>query len=113
MSGAAAEPWSTVRGLVDWLDAENGGGPQETAMRLMKLGEEAGEAMAAYIGLIGQNPRKGRTHEREDVADELCDVIVTAMVALHSFADDPAGHFAGKLRRIAERADAARGSSSP
>lgn len=72
-------------------------------MRLMKLTEEAGEVMQAYIGMVGQNPRKGVTHSRADVADELCDVIVTAMVALHSFTDDPEQHLATKIQTIADR----------
>jgi NTP pyrophosphatase (non-canonical NTP hydrolase) len=65
-----------------WVDAANGRGEHETAMRLLKLVEEAGEVAAAYIGMTGQNPRKGVTHSRSDVADELCDVAVTALVAL-------------------------------
>lgn len=100
---AAASAWPTVAALSVWLDENNGSGPHETAMRLMKLSEEVGEVMQAFIGLQGQNPRKGVTHTEADVADELCDVIVTAMVALHQFAPDPAGHFAGKLRKIADR----------
>jgi NTP pyrophosphatase (non-canonical NTP hydrolase) len=97
------EPWSTISDLVAWLDRLNGASEQETALRLMKLTEETGEVAQAYIGYTGQNPRKGITHTRHDVADELCDVIVTAMVALHRFAEDPAKHFAGKIQHIANR----------
>lgn len=95
--------WAAVRRLVGWLDAENGGGEDETSMRLLKLGEEAGEVMQAYIGARGQNPRKGRTHTDEDVAAELCDVILTAAVALHRFSDDPAAALDGRLREVARR----------
>ncbi|MGH3309004.1 MAG: MazG-like family protein [Streptomyces sp.] len=97
------EQWATVRRLVDWLDAANEAGEHETAMRLMKLTEEAGEVAQAYIGTVGQNPRKGRTHSSSDVADELCDVIVTAAVALHSFTDDPAAALDAKIRAVARR----------
>lgn len=97
-------PWPTVARLVAWLDRHNGTGPQETALRLLKVTEEAGEAAAAYIGATGQNPRKGTTHTPTDVADELCDVIVTAMVALHSFTPDPAGHLTDKLTTLTTRA---------
>ncbi|SCK53019.1 hypothetical protein H181DRAFT_04828 [Streptomyces sp. WMMB 714] len=97
------EQWATVRRLADWLDAANGSGEQETAMRLMKLGEETGEVMQAYIGTTGQNPRKGRTHSASDVADELCDVILTAAVALHRFTDDPAAALDRKIRQVALR----------
>ncbi|MBB1252882.1 hypothetical protein H3146_05810 [Streptomyces sp. OF3] len=99
----APDAWTTIRALVDWLNRENGASDHETAMRLMKLTEETGEVMQAYIGTTGQNPRKGTTHSRADVADELVDVIVTAAVALHGFTDDPAALFADKLGRIAAR----------
>lgn len=97
-------PWPLVTRLVAWLDAANGTGPEETAARLLKLTEEAGEVAAAYIGLVGSNPRKGITHATEDVADELCDVILAAMVVLHRFTNDPAGHLAFKAATVAERA---------
>jgi hypothetical protein len=96
--------WPVVADLVAWIDESNGRSPHETAMRLMKLAEEAGEVMQAYIGVVGQNPRKGVTHTRADVADEVCDVIVTAAVALHEFTDDPAGTLAAKVHAIAARA---------
>ncbi|MEV4740124.1 MazG-like family protein [Streptomyces sp. NPDC049555] len=104
--------WSTVRTSVAWLDAANGTGEHERAMRLMKLAEEAGEVMAAYIGTTGQNPRKGVTHTREDVAAELCDVIITAATALHGFSDDPAATLERHARRVAARIDAARGDAA-
>ncbi|MFD0405549.1 MazG-like family protein [Kitasatospora sp. NPDC127116] len=103
MTTTALDTFATIRRLVDWLDRVNGTGEHETAMRLMKITEEAGEVTQAYIGTIGQNPRKGVTHERSDVADELCDVIVTAMVALHRFTDDPERHLAEKVQRIDSR----------
>jgi NTP pyrophosphatase (non-canonical NTP hydrolase) len=96
--------WATVAALAAWLDASNGTSDHEQAMRLMKLSEETGEVAQAYIGMTGQNPRKGITHSRNDVADELCDVIVTAMVALHAYTPDPARHLTAKLQRIADRA---------
>jgi NTP pyrophosphatase (non-canonical NTP hydrolase) len=51
--------------------------------------EEAGEAAAAWIGAIGRNPRKGTTHSRRDVAEELGDVAFTALVAAASLRHDP------------------------
>ncbi|MEU1687516.1 hypothetical protein [Micromonospora sp. NPDC005707] len=56
--------------------------------RLLKLTEEAGEAAAAWIGVLGQNPRKGVTHTREEVAAELADVAFTALVAIESLGLD-------------------------
>lgn len=97
------DQWTTIRELVAWLDATNGRSPQETTLRILKLTEEAGEVAQAWIGVQGQNPRKGVTHTAADVADELCDVIVTALVALTSVVDDPAGHWNAKLATIAAR----------
>ncbi|MEY9961352.1 MazG-like family protein [Streptacidiphilus sp. MAP5-52] len=95
--------WDTFRGLVAWLDASNGTGEHETAMRLLKVTEEAGEAAQAYINSRGQNPRKGRSGGDHQVADELVDVIVTAFTALYSFAPNPQAHFEAKLRHIRQR----------
>lgn len=97
------EQWAAIQGLVAWLDTENGRSQQEITLRLLKLTEEAGEVAQAWIGATGQNPRKGVTHDRGDVADELCDVIVTAAVALASVMDDPASHLNTKLAKIASR----------
>ncbi|MFK8851183.1 MazG-like family protein [Streptomyces sp. Ac-502] len=99
--------WATIRRLVAWLDQENGRSQHETTLRLLKLTEEAGEVAQAWIGVIGQNPRKGVTHTRADVAEELCDVIVTAAVALASITDDPATVLDGKLDKIAARSGVA------
>ena len=74
--------WDHVARTVAWLDAANGRGPHETAVRVMKIAEEAGEAVAAYIGAIGANPRKGVTATPDDLAGELCDVVLAALIAL-------------------------------
>lgn len=95
--------WAHVGRIVGWLDEKNGRGGHEKAMRLLKVSEEAGEAAQAYIGLQGQNPRKGTSHTETDVADELCDVILSAMVALGSFTEFPEAHFAAVVRHRSER----------
>jgi NTP pyrophosphatase (non-canonical NTP hydrolase) len=115
MSGwieAEADPWPVIDRLVDWLDQNNGRSHNEITLRLLKISEEAGEVAQAWIGYTGQNPRKGTTHSAADVADELCDVIVTAMVALTCVTDYPARHFAGKLAEIARKRGAGKGTSS-
>lgn len=98
--------WSTIAELVAWLDRENGRTAEEMTLRILKIGEEFGEVAQARIGQLGQNPHKGTTHTRQDVADKLSDVIVTAMVALASLVDDPEQVFAAKLQRIADRVKA-------
>ncbi|KOX08269.1 hypothetical protein ADK66_16345 [Micromonospora sp. NRRL B-16802] len=80
--------WDAARASRSWLDAANGTGQTELTCRILKLTEEAGEASAAWIGLLGQNPRKGVTHTREDVAAELADVAFTALVAIESLGLD-------------------------
>ncbi|MEU7976859.1 MazG-like family protein [Micromonospora sp. NPDC049089] len=80
--------WEAARASRGWLDAANGTGQTELTCRILKLTEEAGEASAAWIGLLGQNPRKGVTHTREDVAAELADVAFTALVAIESLGLD-------------------------
>ncbi|MEU1071877.1 MULTISPECIES: MazG-like family protein [unclassified Streptomyces] len=95
--------WPTIRALTAWLDAENGRDPHEMAMRIMKIAEEAGEASAAYIGMTGQNPRKGTTHTQADLEAELADVAVTALVALASLTTDAETVFTTKVGRIAAR----------
>ncbi|WP_151481448.1 MazG-like family protein [Streptomyces albicerus] len=95
--------WPVTAHIVVALNAANGTGEHESAMRLMKVTEEAGEATAAYIGMTGQNPRKGTTHTRADVADELCDVIIAAAVALHAFSAAPPAVLDAKLHAAARR----------
>ncbi|MFG1779900.1 MazG-like family protein [Micromonospora sp. NPDC049048] len=93
--------WDAVRASRGWLDAANGTGETEMTCRILKLTEEAGEAAGAWIGLLGQNPRKGVTHSREDVAAELADVAFTALVAIESLGLDARavlGACAGKVR---------------
>ncbi|MEH0930335.1 MazG-like family protein [Micromonospora sp. CPCC 205558] len=80
--------WAAARASRNWLDGANGTGQTELTCRILKLTEEAGEASAAWIGLLGQNPRKGVTHTREDVAAELADVAFTALVAIESLGLD-------------------------
>jgi len=73
-------------------------------LRLMKLAEEVGEVNQAYIGAMGANRRKGRTHEPEDVAKELADVIITAMVALHDWTQEsPELFLKEQVTRVLER----------
>ena len=96
--------WDTVARLVDWLDRSSTLAPEtEKLLRLMKLSEEVGEVAGAVIGATGQNPRKGFTHTWDDVNAELCDVILTAMVALTTITPDARQVFAERLRHVAAR----------
>ena len=115
MPAHAADPatitvWRHVATLVAWLDAANPRTDHEIACRVMKLAEETGEAVAAYIGMTGQNPRKGTCATRDDLTSELCDVIITAMVALATITADAADaetclqqHLSARFARLLAR----------
>jgi NTP pyrophosphatase (non-canonical NTP hydrolase) len=97
--------WDTVGNLVAWLDRGSPLPPEtDKLIRLMKLSEEVGEVTEAVIGVLGQNPRKGVTHTWDDVNAELCDVILTAMVALSTITPDARRIFAERLDHVAARA---------
>lgn len=100
---STADLWQHVTAALDWVDFANARTDHETAMRLLKLVEEAGEVSSAYIGMTGQNPRKGVTHTRQDVASELCDVVVTALVALATVTGTADTAQAALARHLAQR----------
>ncbi|WP_436736659.1 MazG-like family protein [Streptomyces sp. BBFR102] len=101
---AQAEPWDSVEVLYAWLEEHNRQPPGEALLlRMLKLAEETGEVAQAVIGAIGQNPRKGVSHDWDDVRAELCDVIVTAMVALRTLSPDARAVLAAHLARTTAR----------
>lgn len=71
--------------------------------RIMKLAEEIGEVVQAYIGTTGANKRKGVTANGYDIASELSDVIITAMVAMHDYLADPEDFFTKHVEKIWNR----------
>ncbi|WP_066363794.1 MazG-like family protein [Herbidospora mongoliensis] len=99
--------WKHVADLVRWLDAKNGTADPEPLLRVLKVQEEAGEVASAVIGMIGQNPRKGRTHTADDVAAELCDVALSALVALASYTTDSRATWEAHVAKVAARAGSA------
>lgn len=61
----------------------------QDAMRIMKIGEELGEAVAEFILFTGQNPRKPQDEEAEGrLLNELADVACTAVLAIQHFTGD-------------------------
>jgi NTP pyrophosphatase (non-canonical NTP hydrolase) len=96
--------WETVDALWTWLDADQPvAGREGLLLRMLKLSEEVGEVAQAVIGATGQNPRKGTSHTWEDVESELCDVVITALVALRTLTPQAREVFARHLARVAER----------
>jgi NTP pyrophosphatase (non-canonical NTP hydrolase) len=99
---AGAVP-AAVTATAAWLDWHNGIGGTEIGLRVAKVAEEAGEAVGAWIGLVGHNPRKGVTHTDTDVAAELADVVLAALVAIRSLGRDPAAVLGQRVRTVVDR----------
>jgi NTP pyrophosphatase (non-canonical NTP hydrolase) len=78
------QEFNAVTNFRRWLDSHNGAERTELSTRIMKVAEEFGETVQAWIGATGQNPRKGVTHTYNDVVNELGDVVFTALVAIES-----------------------------
>ena len=101
----AADLFAIAAQVAGRLDAINGTGREEAGLRILKVTEEAGEAAAAWIGTLGQNPRKGVTHTTADVAGELADVVVTALVAIASLGHAPRQVVTACVGKVAARLD--------
>jgi NTP pyrophosphatase (non-canonical NTP hydrolase) len=102
-------PAEQLVALSRWIDAPNAHRDPEAQAwsRIAKVGEEHGEVIAAFIGAIGQNPRKGVTHSLEDVTEELLDVALTALAAVEHLRGHDGEALAlleRKLERVAHRA---------
>ncbi|MFE5400877.1 MazG-like family protein [Streptomyces sp. NPDC056580] len=103
-AGTAPALWPAVDELWSRLEATSGHpGPEGVLLRILKLSEEVGEVAEAVLGTTGQNPRKGVTHTWDDVQSELCDVAITALVALRTLTPDAQGVFERHLTRVRER----------
>lgn len=103
------ETGEKLRALSLWIDDSNAGRDPEaqTWGRLAKITEEAGEVIEAWIGVVGQNPRKGVTHELGDVVKELHDVALTALCAVEHMTDnrgDSMELFAEHVKHVHNRA---------
>lgn len=96
--------WPTVDELLTRLEAGRAHtGTEGALLRVIKLSEEVGEVAEAVIGATGDNPRKGYSHTWEDVQRELCDVAISALVALRSLTPDAQEVFERHLKRVQDR----------
>lgn len=76
----AAEQINDLSRWVDNYPANKARDPEAQLWgRVAKIYEEKEEVIAAVIGYTDQNPRKGITHERDDIKKELFDVALTAL----------------------------------
>lgn len=88
LDGSGSVP--TVTRIADTLSAMDGLDRSDRyteVMRIAKIIEEAGEAMEALIAYHDVNPRK-EPGSLDDVVKELCDVALTAKVAIENFGHD-------------------------
>lgn len=93
--------WTSLDDLWTRLEAtREHAGREGVLLRVLKLSEEVGEVAEAVIGTTGQNPRKGVTHTWDDVQSELCDVAITALVALRTLTPEARAVFEGHLERV-------------
>lgn len=80
--------FGSIAALTSWLEGDRPRDAHSDAVFIVKLGEEAGEAAQAYIGMTGVNPRKGVTHTRDDLLGELADVVYAGVTAIQHFTQD-------------------------
>ncbi|WP_019548652.1 MazG-like family protein [Streptomyces sulphureus] len=100
-----ANTWILIDKLRQWLDDEAAPAAEQDRrlLRVLKIGEEYGEVAEAVHGALAANPRKGSSHTWADVEKELCDVIVTSMVALSTLAPDAEKLLNERLEHLVER----------
>ncbi|MFI9332111.1 MazG-like family protein [Kitasatospora sp. NPDC052868] len=98
------ETWEIVNSLAGALDKyQERSDEQRWTLQALKLQEEAGEVAEAVIGALGANPRKGFSHDWDDVRKETCDVALSALVMLARMGGDPRRFFDDHLRAVAAR----------
>ncbi|MER6364824.1 MazG-like family protein [Kitasatospora sp. NPDC001527] len=98
------ETWEIVSSLASRLDSHFDRSDElRWTVQALKLQEEAGEVAEAVIGALGANPRKGFSHDWDDVRKETCDVALSALVMLARMGGDPRRFFDEHLRSVAAR----------
>lgn len=101
MTAPAATSWGQWATTISTLIAAHAGTSREArGWQILKVAEEAGEVAAAWIGYVGQNPRKGVTHTLDDVIAELADVAATAFVAMATLGHNPDEVMAAFIQRM-------------
>ncbi|WP_202863048.1 MazG-like family protein [Ornithinimicrobium murale] len=107
------EAKAAVVALSKWVDEANSRRDPEALLRerLGKVTEENGEVQTALTGWLGSNPRKGFTHTKQDVIEELLDVALAALGAVeHVHGNGPpvsVDLLEDKILRVAARAGVA------
>lgn len=105
--GSGSRPGELLADFSAWITLSYPRGLSNEAImwrRLVKVAEESGEVIRAYGGSIGENPRKGVTHEPGDVDKELLD---TALAALGAY-EHRQGYDGSSLYALVEHLNATR-----
>jgi len=96
-------PEEALVALSLWIDGSPGyvGCSPEAVLwrRVTKVASEAGEAIDALAGAVGENPRKGVTGTMDDVVEELLDAAVAAVGAV----EHVTGHHGYALARLDDK----------
>jgi len=88
---------AVVRDVVQFQDQALAGAEvtaEELGLRIMHVVRQAGPAARAWLGVTGQNPRRGYVGTYVDVVRELAGVGVAALAALASLGYDPVTYLA-------------------
>lgn len=78
-----AQDWARLSKVAEELQEalDNADGlPPEFHQRASAIMQSLGRAVAALIGATGQNPRKGITHTRDEVVNEVLDAVLTGLL---------------------------------
>ena len=81
--------WDDIKSVADYYARSGDHRVHLLNRQMVQLTSELGEVADALIGATGANERKGFTHSYEEVADELGDIALTAIMTLFYCADDP------------------------
>lgn len=100
---------TTIADLLSAMDGLNRADRYVEVLRVAKVFEEAGEAIQALIAYHDVNPRK-EAGPISDVIKELCDVALSAKIAVENFGFDAEWQLALReddvLQRLRAKADA-------
>lgn len=98
--------WNGIEEIHEWLNLNPAEHSDPVLWQVLKITEELGEVAQELIACAGQNPRKpkvDRDSAWDKVIDELCDVVVTSMVALRRATPYASDRLQEHMIRILER----------
>lgn len=102
------ELFADLEKISDYIQLQHKNTAHEDDMQIMKLAEEVGEVVQAWLSWAKQNPRKPNELNLDDVLNELADVIITAWCNIQRFTADPDAPrrlLAERTKKIIKRAE--------